>query len=151
MMRVKTHKSRAAFLRFLREARTREKGKIFISGPMTGRVNFNIEAFIRAETACRELGMEVENPAHYGEVKDLPWTSYLRYSVSKLITCDAIYLLPDWENSNGAQLEAGIAHQLKLTFFYAEGAERYGQGIIVPYVKVVRAKPAARAPQGEKS
>lgn len=38
----------------------------------------------------------------------------MRLSIRQLVTCDAIHLLPGWEKSKGATLEAHIAERLEL-------------------------------------
>ena len=38
--------------------------RIFLSGPMSGKINNNKEAFDRAEKALRAVGYEVFNPAN---------------------------------------------------------------------------------------
>lgn len=45
---------------------------------------------------------------------DLPRQRYLRVDIAMLVQCDAVALLPGWENSPGAQLEYLIARTLDL-------------------------------------
>ena len=42
------------------------------------------------------------------------WSKCMRADIRALCDCDAIYMLPGWEKSNGAQLELHIAHRLGL-------------------------------------
>jgi hypothetical protein len=88
--------------------------KIYISGPMTGVENFNFPAFHAAAAALRKLGYEVVSPAEVNPDTSMTWEQCLRADVKALCDCDAIALLPGWENSKGAHLEIHIAHRLGL-------------------------------------
>ena len=98
--------------------------KIYISGPMTGYPENNFPAFHAHAALLREQGHEVVNPAeiNVGLVEPAhgtpEWQAFyqacLRADIRALCDCDAISLLPGWENSNGAHLELHIAHRLGL-------------------------------------
>ena len=47
---------------------------------------------------------------------------YMRSDIAALLTCDAIHMLPGWENSRGATVEHTIATALGLPITYAGGA-----------------------------
>ncbi|MFO8011974.1 MAG: DUF4406 domain-containing protein [Phycisphaerae bacterium] len=102
-----------------------ETKRIYVSGPMTGREALNFPAFHAAAERFAEAGWRVSNPAlNFGGRTDLPREVYLRADVSMLAKCDAIALLPGWQRSRGATLEAVLAAELGLRFFDAEtGAE----------------------------
>ncbi len=92
--------------------------RIYISGPMTGYENHNFPAFHAAAQRFRQAGWEVANPAeNFGGRTDLPRETYLRADMAMLARCDAIALLPGWERSAGAALEAVVAKELGLRFF----------------------------------
>ncbi|MFO8012526.1 MAG: DUF4406 domain-containing protein [Phycisphaerae bacterium] len=99
--------------------------RIYISGPMTGREDLNFPAFHAAAERFAEAGWRVSNPAlNFGGRTDLPRQAYLRADVAMLAKCDAIALLPGWQTSRGATLEAVLAAELGLRFFDADtGAE----------------------------
>jgi hypothetical protein len=82
---------------------------------MTGRHSFNYPAFATAERQLRALGYDVVSPHHNGD-GDMakPWQWYVRKGLAQLLTCDAIALLPDWEDSRGATLEHRIATELRM-------------------------------------
>lgn len=85
----------------------------YIAGPMTGLPDFNFPAFDAVAAELRARGTEVVNPADNGaEGTDKPWTHYMRLGLLGLLECDAIVLLPGWENSRGARLERHVAEQL---------------------------------------
>ena len=90
--------------------------KIYISGPITGKPNFNREAFTQAAEAIRAAGHEPVNPhelnAHLGD--DQPWEEYLKRDIAALVNCDAIFMLYGWHESRGARLENKIARKLKI-------------------------------------
>ena len=95
--------------------------RIYVSGPMTGYEDHNFPAFHAASERFRETGWRVDNPAeNFGGRTDLPRAVYLRADLAMLARCDAIALLPGWQESRGATLEAVLAAELGLRFFDAE-------------------------------
>ena len=88
---------------------------IYIAGPITGHdLKERFEAFEIVENKCNELGFNVVNPMKLKHDHDKSWGSYMRECIEVLIKCDAIYLMKDWEISNGARLEFTIASKLKM-------------------------------------
>ena len=101
--------------------------KWYLAGPMSGIAQFNIPAFDEATTRLREFGYDVTSPVELdsdevreaalasktGKSEDVTrietWGSMLARDV-RLITdeMDGIILLPDWELSRGAKLEAYV-------------------------------------------
>jgi hypothetical protein len=91
------------------------RGRIYIAGPMTGIANHNFPAFDAAARRLEKLGWEVVNPAdNFGGKTNLPRKSYLRIDVALLLQCDALALIPGWEQSAGARLEYLLARELGL-------------------------------------
>lgn len=88
--------------------------RVYISGPMTGVPHFNFPAFHAAAWMLRSRGYEVVNPAEINSETDGEWHQYLRADIKALCDCDALALLPGWEQSKGAHLELHIAHRLGL-------------------------------------
>lgn len=109
------------FAWFMLEAKERTS-RVYVAGPMTGLPDLNFPAFHAAAAELRAQGLHVENPAEHGETEGAEWGDYLRYDLGRLATCSAIYLLPGWEKSKGAQLEAHVARTLDMTVMYAPGA-----------------------------
>jgi hypothetical protein len=105
--------------------------KIYIAGPMSGLKNWNFPAFFQAERLIKSLGHEVINPAHNnGETLELAlkdagpvdrpnhsWEHYIRRDVPMVMSCDAVCVLPGWQESKGAQLEVHIANELSMPVF----------------------------------
>lgn len=86
--------------------------RIYLSGPMTGRPSLNFPAFNEAAASLRRLGYEVTNPAEINPDASLPWAQCMRADIKALCDCDALALLPGWEDSKGAHLEVHIAHRI---------------------------------------
>jgi len=99
-----------------------KRGRIYVSGPMTGYEAYNFPAFDAKSEELEAEGWDVENPAEKGEVDGWDWADYLRYDIRKLMDCDAIYMLKGWRSSRGADLEHAIAKALGFTIFY-EGSK----------------------------
>jgi hypothetical protein len=103
--------------------------KMYIAGPMSGIPQFNYPAFIKAAQHLRDLGHEVVSPAEMDseEMKELAmasetgnwtdlggsgesWGDVLAKDV-KLVAdeIEGVTMLPGWEKSRGARLEAFVA------------------------------------------
>jgi hypothetical protein len=90
--------------------------KVYISGPMTGLPGLNKAAFDAAAQRLKRLGFQVVNP-HDLARPGLEWEEAMKVDIAALVKCDAILLLPGWENSRGAALEGIIARELGLTIY----------------------------------
>lgn len=86
----------------------------YIAGPMTGLPDLNFPEFNKHAATLREAGFHVENPAEINPDPTATWEDCMRVDIPRLVTCDAILLLPGWEKSRGASLEAHIAKNLGL-------------------------------------
>jgi len=87
--------------------------RIYLAGPMSGYPDCNFQAFHVAAERLAAAGWAVFNPAeNFGGRKDLPRAEYLRLDLAMLTQCDAIALLPGWEESRGAKLEYLVACEL---------------------------------------
>jgi len=111
----------------LKEARKKLKAPaIYISGPMTGLPNLNMEAFNNAEDKLRKAGWsDIRNPARLAvnEYENLPRSLYLRADLRQLLDCQAVLLLRGWQQSKGARLEALIADEVGIRRVYEEKQE----------------------------
>jgi len=99
--------------------RSERADRIYVAGPMTGIEDFNFPAFHAAADLLRCGGWTVENPADHGIIDGADWADYLSYDLTRLGLCGAIYLLPGWENSKGAQLEVMVAERLGMEVIHA--------------------------------
>jgi hypothetical protein len=87
---------------------------LYLSGPMTGVVNLNRPAFMKAAKALRKRGYTVVNPPEldYHEPQR-SWEGCLRRDIGHLLKCKNVATLPRWTKSRGANLEVHIAKALK--------------------------------------
>jgi hypothetical protein len=89
--------------------------RIYIAGRVTGLNYDDVKAkFGRAENSIRAVSYNPVNPLKYvnalASAKDA-----MKICIPLLMECDAILLLPDWEFSEGAQIEAQIARYVGIT------------------------------------
>lgn len=87
--------------------------RIYISGPMTGKPDLNFPAFHAAADLLRKQGYDPVNPVELN-VEQGDWHACMRNDIKALCDCDALALLPGWQESQGAHLELHIAHRLGL-------------------------------------
>ncbi len=114
--------------------------RIYVSGPMTGHADFNFPAFHAAAARLREAGYEVINPAeNFGGRTDLPRETYLRADVILVAQCEAIAMLPDWQESRGAKLEYLLARELSMPAYDAETLQPL-ENPLVPCVRLHQLK-----------
>jgi hypothetical protein len=91
----------------------------YISGPMTGRPNYNREAFFAAELMIGKTE-KTFNPARIELKNPAEWEDYMRVDIAGLMVCDTIYMLDGWNNSKGAQLEHYLAQRLRIKIIYQD-------------------------------
>ena len=88
------------------------RGKVYISGPITGIDFGNRLAFMAARCGLELCGYEVVDPSDVKLDDDATWADYMRADLKLLLDCDYIYMLEGWEDSKGARLERGLAERL---------------------------------------
>jgi hypothetical protein len=93
------------------------KGRIYISGPMSGLPNLNFPAFNRAAVRLRNLRWEVVNPVEINPDLDADWLDCIAADVIAMKGCTAICMLPEWMTSYGARIEHLVAQKLGLEVF----------------------------------
>ena len=119
------------------------KKRVYVAGPMSNMPDYNFPAFYAAAESLEKQGYEVINPAQMDldsgwtleEIKDLDVAQFQEFlkgaakrDLDALQQCDAIALLPGWENSKGARAEKAVAEWLGLEVMYLDGAERSRDG-----------------------
>ena len=99
--------------------------RVYLAGPMRGLPDLNKPAFVEAARTLRALGHTVISPVEVCEMVGLaPHEGpevYLLTDLKAMLhyPCNAIALLPGWEQSVGARCEAAIARTLGFTFLDA--------------------------------
>lgn len=106
-----------------RKFMNRRKIKIYIAGKYTGDVKKNIEIAARTAAKIWDLGFTAlcphANSSHFELIcKKTKWMDFLEGDMELLKDCHAMYMLPDWENSVGAQKEYGEAQKRGLKIFH---------------------------------
>lgn len=104
------------------------KTVVYIAGPMTGKPELNFPAFERAAASLRASGYEVISPHEVNPDKGMPWAACMRRDIPELCKCDAIALLPGWEESKGARLEMSIAQALGMRRIFVGHMTRMAEG-----------------------
>lgn len=106
-----------------------ERCKIYISGRITGLPKAEYEAlFNAAEATLRAKGYEVITPIRIKPVAEETdpatrtetqiWQAHLKADIRQLIDCHAVFMLSNWECSEGATLEHNIARGLSIPVYY---------------------------------
>ena len=95
--------------------------KIYISGQVSGLpMEDNIAKFGKVEKELITQGYEVVSPLKNGIPYNAPWEVHIAMDILLLMSCEAIYLLPDWAYSKGATLEKKIAEFTGKQIIYQE-------------------------------
>lgn len=102
----------------------------YLAGPMRGIQEYNFPAFRAAARWLRGMGWGIYSPAErdeddavalenherHREIDQwgtaLPLDYYMEFDLAAVCRTDAVILLPDWEKSQGARLEARVATEL---------------------------------------
>jgi hypothetical protein len=102
--------------------------KYYVAGPMTGKPQFNVPAFLEAKEALEALGYDVQLPADLDDPEAVvqllkspdgapnsvdnlgTWGDFLSLDV-KLVAdvVDGIAVIEGWQKSRGARLETYVA------------------------------------------
>src|SRR5271168_4519305 len=111
--------------------------KTYIAGPMRNIPLYNFPAFDEAAELGRLLGHQIVSPADldremgFDERRDNVSASDLRAmivrDVVELSKCDAIALLPGWENSSGVRVELAVAEFLSMKVLDAKDFKEHDQ------------------------
>jgi nucleoside 2-deoxyribosyltransferase len=83
--------------------------RVYVAGPITGREGYNQSAFELAEELLLDAGYEAVNPHKHAPHKDREFSYYMAKLLKEVCLSDIVALLPGWEDSKGAKLEAYVA------------------------------------------
>lgn len=96
----------------------------YIAGPMTGRKDWNVEAFAECERVLREAGAAtVFNPATRDSIEryecgEVSRKELMGIDLLHLLQSSALVLLPGYASSPGARVEFLVAAECGLRIFY---------------------------------
>lgn len=86
--------------------------RTYLAGPMTGHPELNFPLFHAEAKRLRDSGHEVVNPAEINPDITSGWADCMRADIAALVTCEAIALLPGWQQSRANLPEmAAWSHQ----------------------------------------
>lgn len=90
------------------------KMKVYIAGKISGLDIADVElAFAEAAKKLRSWGFEPISPIEYGG-ENKTWAEYMLTLLPILHTCQGIYLLDNWRDSDGAKVERLFAEKIGL-------------------------------------
>lgn len=92
--------------------------KVYISGGITKDFNY-MEKFKNAEEKLAKMGHIVLNPTWIKA--GLSYEEHMHIDLAMIDVCDALYMLPDWKDSKGANVEINYANTKHKLIIY-EGA-----------------------------
>jgi hypothetical protein len=92
---------------------------VYVSGPMTGYVEFNYPAFEAAAVTLRAEGVVVVSPHEVNPADGVEreWAWYLRRDIAAMLGADAIVRLAGADASRGAALECHIGKALGMPVY----------------------------------
>lgn len=120
--------------------------KIYVAGPMSGLPDYNRPAFDAAAKRIRAAGYDVFNPAQADRedpdaTDDKPRSWFLRRDIPELCRCDAIAVLPGWQESVGARLEVAVAEALDMPVLDAQTLQPLRpEGVLEEAARLVRGR-----------
>jgi len=90
----------------------------YVAGKISGLPKADVsEKFNVVAQQLLDMGYRVVNPL-VGMDYSKSWDDAMRNEIKKMLECDEVHLLPDWQESRGAQLERDIALRLGIDIIY---------------------------------
>jgi hypothetical protein len=107
--------------------------KIYLSGPMSGIPEYNAPAFAAYAEKYRARGWEVVSPPELDvDHNDFAYESCIKRDMRVLVDAgiQALYMLPGWQKSKGANLEKLLAELTGIPCFDAESGEAVMETVV---------------------
>lgn len=89
--------------------------KVYLSGQITGDPDY-VEKFKAMAIELADKGFKVMNPAVLPD--GFQYEDYMQICASMVMVCDAIYLMPCWQESPGAMMEKQVAVAMNKQIIY---------------------------------
>lgn len=94
--------------------------KVYIAGKITGMEEEAKTLFEEAEIVLKGHGLEVVNPMKLPHNHDKSWESYMKETLTAMLSCDTVFMLSNYYKSKGALLEHSLAKDLKMQIIYQD-------------------------------
>ena len=88
--------------------------RLYLSGRITSNENYRKD-FAEGRAGLENAGYDVCDPTDLGFPEDIPWEDAMKHDIREMLGCDGVALLPSWEESRGALIEARLAKELGMT------------------------------------
>jgi len=82
---------------------------VYLSGPMVGKPDYNVPLFRTVAQQWRDLGWLPFDPTEIPDTPGVFSTSDHRYDYAAMMRCDAIAMLPGWEECPQCVFEYALA------------------------------------------
>ena len=94
------------------------KKTAYVAGKITGLPKEDVnDKFNMIADELAEMGYQVVKPVSVSD-DSRSWEDGVRSDIKTMLECDEVHLLPDWQESRGAQLERDIAVRLGMQVVY---------------------------------
>ena len=104
--------------------------KIYISGKITGLPLSEVrQCFDAAAAFLNEIGFEAVNPLNNG-LESACWKDHMAAGIRMLLDCEAIYMMDNWMDSQGASIEYDIANRLNMDVWFESKIQRENQQVM---------------------
>jgi len=92
--------------------------RIYIAGKVSGeKIHKVTMKFGKAQKELEALGYEAINPLEVVNDWKATWREAMNKCIKALVDCDALLVLPDYQNSKGAMIERMLAELLEMTVY----------------------------------
>ena len=91
---------------------------VYVAGKVTGLPQEEVKSKFNAiSDQLKNMGYQVVKPVNVSDYAR-EWDDALKSDIRKMLECDELHMLPDWQESRGAQLERDIALRLGMQIVY---------------------------------